>query len=237
MRVLLIGAGGLGSPVALALTQPRGAHVVEAHPPLTGLTIVDPDVVELSNLHRQLLHGDGDLGRRKVDSAADRLAARGAGLVCERLALRLDADNAPALFGRHDLVIEGSDDLATKFLVNDVTLRLGIPAVIGGVVRFSGQIVTVMPRRGDAPSEPQRGCYRCLFEEPPEPGLAATCQQAGVLGPACGLVGGLMAAEAARILAGAPPLYAGTVLTLDLLRWRLRRIHLGPRPDCAACAA
>ena len=172
------------------------------------------------------------------------MARMPAGLVCERLAVRLDADCAPALIGAHDLVIEGSDDLATKFLVNDVARRLGIPAVIGGVVRFSGQIVTVLPTRtrkplgspemfvssAELPSEPPPGCYRCLFEEPPEPGLAATCQQAGVLGPACGLVGGLMAAEAVRILTGVPPLYAGVVLTLDLLRWRLRRVPLGPRP-------
>jgi adenylyltransferase/sulfurtransferase len=230
VRVLLIGAGGLGSPVALALTGPGDG----ARSALTGLTLVDPDVVELSNLHRQILHGDRDLGRRKVDSAADRLAARTpAGFVCERRAVRLDADNAAALFAAHHLVIEGSDDLATKFLVNDTALRLGIPAVIGGVVRFSGQIVTVVPSLS---SIPPLGCYRCLFEEPPEPGLAATCQQSGVLGPSCGLVGGLMAAEATRILAGAPPLYAGRVLTVDLLRWRMRRVPLGPRPGCTACA-
>ena len=260
-RVLLIGAGGLGSPVALALTgQPAAADSAATRVPLSVLTLVDPDVVELSNLHRQLLHGDRDLGRRKVDSAADRLTARmPAGFFCERLAVRLDADCAPALIGTHDLVIEGSDDLATKFLVNDVARRLGVPAVIGGVVRFSGQIVTVMPTSAhkplgprellgssvelppdspvDLPIEPPPGCYRCLFEEPPEPGLAATCQQAGVLGPACGLVGGLMAAEAVRILTGVPPLYAGVVLTLDLLRWRLRRVPFGPRPGCPACAA
>lgn len=230
MRVLIIGAGGLGSPVALALTggTPAGGA------PLSGLTLMDADVVELSNLHRQLLHGERDLGRRKVDSGAERLAARAPDLPCERLAQRLDATCAPALIAAHDLVVEGSDDLETKFLVNDLALRLGVPAVIGGVVRFSGQIVTVMPPLGAAGKV---GCYRCLFEEPPPAGTAATCQQAGVLGPACGLVGGLMAAEAARIIAGAAPLYAGAVLTLDLLRWRLRQIALPPRPDCPACAA
>lgn len=230
MRVLVIGAGGLGSPVALALTGGPTAGPAR----LSGLTLIDADVVEVSNLHRQLLHGERDVGRRKVDSAADRLAARAPALPCERLAQRLDAECAPALIAAHDLVVEGSDDLGTKFLVNDLALRLGVPAVIGGVVRFSGQIVTVVPP--GVASRPL-GCYRCLFEEPPPAGTAATCQQSGVLGPACGLVGGLMAAEALRILAGATPLYAGAVLTLDLLRWRLRQIKLPPRPDCPACAA
>lgn len=233
MRVLLIGAGGLGSPVALAVA---GAAAAGTLPPLQ-LTLIDPDVVELSNLHRQLLHGDGDLGRRKVDSAADRLTkCAGDAVRCERLALRLDAGCARELVGQHDLVIEGSDDLTTKFLVNDVARQLGVPVVIGGVVRFSGQIVTVVkpPARETAESA---GCYRCLFEELPAEGAAATCQQAGVLGPACGLVGGLMAAEAVRLLGGVAPLYAGAVLTLDLLRWRLRRVPLPSRPGCSACLA
>lgn len=231
MRVLVIGAGGLGSPVALALT---GGAPGTGPARLSGLTLIDPDLVELSNLHRQLLHGERDVGRRKVDSATDRLAARAPAVPCAPLARRLDAECAPALIAAHDLVVEGSDDLDTKFLVNDLALRLGIPAVIGGVVRFSGQIVTVVPP--GAPGRPV-GCYRCLFEEPPPAGTAATCQQSGVLGPACGVVGGLMAAEAARLLAGATPLYAGAVLTLDLLRWRLRQIKLPRRPGCPACAA
>ena len=231
MRVLVIGAGGLGSPVALALT---GGPPTARPARLAGLTLIDADVVELSNLHRQLLHGERDRGRRKVDSAADRLAARAPAVPCERLAQRLDGECAPALIAAHDLVVEGSDDLGTKFLVNDLALRLGVPAVIGGVVRFSGQIVTVLP--AGAAGGPV-GCYRCLFEEPPPDGTATSCQQAGVLGPACGLVGGLMAAEAMRILTGAAPLYAGAVLTLDLLRWRLRQIKLPPRPGCPACAA
>lgn len=234
MRVLLIGAGGLGSPVALALAGDATLA------PQLRLMLVDPDVVELSNLHRQLLHGDRDLGRRKVDSAADRLAACGGQSVsCERLAMRFTDACARELIAAHDLVVEGSDDLATKFLVNDVARQLAVPAVIGGVVRFSGQIVTVAPQcPGSGPAAAAAaGCYRCLFEDLPPEGAAATCQQAGVLGPACGVVGGLMAAEAARLLSGMPPLYAGTVLTLDLLRWRLRRVPLPLRPGCPACAA
>jgi adenylyltransferase/sulfurtransferase len=226
-RVLLVGVGGLGSPVALALAESGLLSV---------LTLIDPDRVELSNLHRQILLRECDLGSDKVLAATATLRARlGTGGRTERLAiapraLRLDAENAEALLRGHDLVIEGSDDLRTKFVVNDSACRLGIPALIGGVVRFSGQIVTVWP--GAA-------CYRCLFEEPPAEGLAQSCQQAGVLGPACGVVAGLMAAEAVRILgagkSATPPSYAGAALTLDLLHWQARTVPIGRRRDCSAC--
>jgi len=222
-RLLLVGAGGLGSPLALALAcEPRIAQI----------TLIDPDTVELSNLHRQILLSTAALGRPKVDAAAETLHRR-----CPRLqgapptlriatrAERLTAKNGAALLRQHDLVIEGSDDLHTKFLVNDTACALGMPALIGGVVRFSGQLQTVWP--GSA-------CYRCLFEEPPPPDSVVSCQQAGVLGPACGLVAGLMAQEALAILEGQPR-SAGAVLTLDLLTFAQRRIRLAPRADCSAC--
>jgi molybdopterin/thiamine biosynthesis adenylyltransferase len=220
VRVLLVGAGGLGSPVALALAAAPGAR-------LSRITVLDPDRVELSNLHRQLLHGEGDLGRLKVDSAAARL--RRPGLEIRALPERLEARSAPALFAEHDLVIEGSDDLVTKFLVNDEAIGAGVPALIGGVVQWSGQVLCVHPGRPAA-------CYRCLFEEPPgEEADVPTCQRAGVLGPACGVVGGLMATEALRILRGEPPRHAGALLSMDLLSWRIRRVAPRPRPGCAAC--
>lgn len=222
--VLLIGAGGLGSPIAIALA-------LAASPRVGQLTLVDPDRVELSNLHRQILLQEADLGRPKVRAAADTLAAQPRVARGElRLVLheaRLTAENAESLFVGHQLVIEGSDDLETKFLVNDCAVRCNVPAIIGGVVRWSGQLMTVWPGGASA-------CYRCLFEEPPPPGSALTCQQAGVLGPACGLVGGLMATEALAALAGTPEL-AGTLLTVDLLGWRLRRVAIGRRSDCPAC--
>lgn len=220
--VLLIGAGGLGSPVALSLA---------ASSRVGQLTLVDPDRVELSNLHRQILLQEADLGRPKVRAAADTLAAQprvASGQL--RLVLheaRLKPDNAESLLAGHQLVIEGSDDLETKFLVSDCAVRCKVPAIIGGVVRWSGQLMTVWPPGASA-------CYRCLFEEPPPPGSALTCQQAGVLGPACGLVGGLMATEALLALRGTPEL-AGALLTVDLLGWRLRRVPIGRRPDCPAC--
>lgn len=218
--VLLIGVGGLGSPVALALAEA---------PQLRQLTLVDPDCVELSNLHRQILLQAGDLGRPKVEAAADTLRLRRPRAASGELhlatqAVRLTAENAAALIAGHQLVIEGSDDLATKFLVSDAALACGVPAIIGGVVRWSGQLTTTWPAGAG-------GCYRCLFEEPPSEGSALTCQQAGVLGPACGLIGGLMAAEALAALGGAPR-YAGTLLTVDLLAWRLRRVPIPRRADC-----
>lgn len=224
-RLLIVGAGGLGSPLALALA---------AEPCVAQITLLDADVVELSNLHRQILLTTAQLGKPKVDAALATLSRR-----CSRLttadpslcivprAERLTPKNSQSLFADHDLVIDGSDDLDTKFLVNDTACAAGKPALIGGIVRFSGQLQTVWP--GSA-------CYRCLFEEPPPPGSALSCQQAGVLGPACGVVAGLMAHEALAILRGQPRL-AAAVLTLDLLRWQQRRICLSQRPDCSACAA
>lgn len=224
-RILLVGVGGLGSPLALVLA---------AAPQVTRLTLLDPDVVEISNLHRQILLSGSALGQPKVVAAAAMLQRRcgrtessPAALDLQTLPTRLNTENSHALFREHDLVIDGSDDLATKFLVNDTARALGQPALIGGIVRFSGQLQTIWP--GAA-------CYRCLFEEPPPEGSALSCQQAGVLGPACGLVAGLMAEEALAILAGQPR-YAGAVLTLDLLAGRHRRIRLSPRPDCPACLA
>ncbi|MFO0573691.1 MAG: HesA/MoeB/ThiF family protein [Polyangia bacterium] len=234
MRVLLVGAGGLGSPVALALVRAREAA-------LGRITLLDGDRVELSNLHRQLLHGERDLLRRKVDSGAERLRALGPGPSApdvrpdiRPLAERLEPGNAAALLAEHDLVIEGSDQLETKFLVNDAALAAGVPAIIGGVVKWRGQVLTVMPRPRAA-ERPATACYRCLFEEPPPPGQVASCQQAGVLGPACGVVGGVMAAEALRLMRGEPPLHAGALVVLELLSWQARRVALRPRPGCPAC--
>lgn len=224
-RVFLIGAGGLGSPLALGLLESFSA--------LT-LSLCDPDRVEVSNLPRQILHAEADLGRLKVDSAADRLLRRAdaaRSLTVTRHAVALNTDNAATLLRGHDLIFEGSDDLRTKFLVNDLALRLGIPAVIGGVTRFRGQVCTVLPGRDES-----RGCYRCLFEEPPPADEVASCQAAGVLGPACGFVAGLMLLEALRILAGRPPRLAGAVLVVDLQSLGTRPVRIPRRADCPACA-
>lgn len=193
------------------------------------LTLVDPDQVDLSNLHRQLLYGEGDVGRPKVESAQNSLSRRAPGLRVHPVKARLGPDNAAALLAGHDVVVDGSDSIETKFLVNDTALRLGIPAVIGGVVRFLGQLLTVLPGSG--------ACYRCLFEQPPPPDSVASCQQAGVLGPGCGIVGALQAAEVLHLLRGEPPAYAGALLSVDLRSDSYRRIALSRRPGCPACAA
>jgi adenylyltransferase/sulfurtransferase len=220
--VCLIGAGGLGSPAALALCA-SGA--------CASLTIIDPDEVEISNLHRQLLLREADLGRAKVDAAADTLRRRAPEVRVTAVRARLGAENAAELLAGHRVVLEGSDSLATKFLVSDTAVRLGIPVVVGGVVGFDGQVLTVLPGR--------TACYRCLFEEPPGPQAleeVATCQQAGVLGPACGVIGALQAGEALRLLRGEEPAFAGALLVADLRRDQHRRVPLRRRPGCPACA-
>lgn len=222
-RVLLVGAGGLGSPVALALARWASA----SRTPRLVLTLADDDQVDLSNLHRQLLHKEAALGQAKVLSAAATLAGAAPGLTLRARAARLTPESAAELCAGQDLLIDGSDSIATKFLVSDSAARLGVPAVIGGVVRFAGQVMTVRP--GGA-------CYRCLFEEPPPEGSTATCQAVGVLGPACGIIGALQAQEALRILTGAAPRYADAVLVVDLLRARYRRVPVPRRVTCPACA-
>lgn len=219
-RVLVVGAGGLGSPAALALAA--------APDRVSHLSIVDPDQVELSNLHRQILHGPADLGIPKVASALMALGRRAPLLEVLPIAARLEAHNAARMLVGHDVIIEGSDSIETKFLVSDTAVRLGIPVVIGGVVRWAGQVLTVLPG--------QTACYRCLFEDLPD-GALPSCQDAGVMGPSCGVVGALQAGEALHLLCGRAPAYAGAVLVCDLLAGSYRRVPLSRRPDCPVCQA
>lgn len=227
-RVLIVGVGGLGSPVALALADSNS---------VSRLTLIDADHTELSNLHRQLLLREGDLGCKKVVAAANTLRARrprarartrGEGLEIVTHQHKLGVENVTRLFRDHDLVIEGSDDIHTKFLVNDHAVTTRVPAVIGGVVRFSGQVMTVLS------GQP---CYRCLFENPPEPGQARSCQQDGVLGPACGIVAGFMVMAARRLLEDPSAVTSEGLLTVDLLSWQTRKVTFSRRAECRACAA
>jgi molybdopterin-synthase adenylyltransferase len=213
-RVLVIGAGGLGCPALLALAPHVGA-----------VGIVDDDVVELSNLNRQILHRTEDVGRPKVQSARDAVRRRFPSLSVETLRARVDADNVDAVMRGWDVVVDGTDSFDAKFLINDACVRAGIPLVHGGVVRFSGQLMSVVP--GSA-------CYRCLFEAPPPAGVAPSCQEAGILGAFAGVIGALMADEALAILDGKPR-WAGTLLVVDGLEDRRRRVAVRPRPGCEAC--
>ncbi|HET9051620.1 MAG TPA: HesA/MoeB/ThiF family protein [Candidatus Dormibacteraeota bacterium] len=216
-RVAVVGAGGLGSPALLYLAAAGVGH----------LTVVDGDAVSLDNLHRQILFDTDAIGRPKAAEAADRLCLLNPAITVRPVVARLDEANAAALLGGHHVVVEASDNLATKFLVNDVCVRLGIAAVIGAVLRFEGQVVTVPP--GAA-------CYRCFFREEPV-GPARTCRDEGVLGPAAGIVGSLQAVEALRLLVGLGGGQSGRLIEVDALRPRVREIAFPADPGCTACAA
>ncbi|MDB4969731.1 MAG: ThiF family protein [Myxococcales bacterium] len=212
-RVLVIGAGGLGCPALWALA-----------PRVRTLGIVDDDVVEASNLNRQILHRTEDVGRPKVQSARDAIGRRYPAVEIETLRTRVDADNARRVVRGWDVVVDGTDSFDAKFLINDACVEAGVPLVHGGVVRFTGQLMSVV--RGSA-------CYRCLFEAPPPAGIAPSCSEAGIMGAFAGIIGALMAEEALRILDGAPRL-AGTLMVVDGLSDRRRRVAVRPRPGCEA---
>jgi len=217
--VLVIGAGGLGCPAALALA----AEGVRA------IGVVDDDVVDASNLHRQILHGEADVGIAKVESLAHALELRFPRTRVEPVRARFDASNAIALVSAYAVVIDGSDNFATKFIANDACVLTGRPLVHGAAVGIGGQLLTV-PARG-------RPCYRCLFEEPPPPGVGPSCAEAGVLGPVPGVVGALQGAEAARILRGQNPSFAGRLVQYDSLGMTIRSVRFNANPTCAVCGA
>ena len=224
LRVLIVGAGGLGSSAALALAE-SGVGT---------LGLVDDDTVDLSNLHRQLLHTTADVGRRKVDSAADTLAALAPSTTVLRFPFRLDPARAAELLPQFDIVLEGSDNFATKFLVNDACVLSGMPFVIGGAVRWNGQLLAWSPDHAGG-----AGCYRCLFEAPPPAGTVPSCQEAGILGPVCGVVGGLAAAAVLALsspgaVVGRAP-RPGQIYLFDALAGTLRRVPFRPNPECAVC--
>lgn len=213
--VFVVGAGGLGCPAALYLAAAGVGRI----------TIADPDTVDLSNLHRQILFGTADVGKPKAEAAAAALRRANPDARVEALTQRVTAENARDLFRGHGVVIEGSDSPETKFAANDAAVALGIPIVVGGVVRFGGQVLPVIPGR--------TACYRCVFETPPS-GEAETCEAAGVLGAAAGVVGALMAVEAQKILMGigAP---GGAMRVLDLLAGTERAVVWPRRRGCPAC--
>jgi adenylyltransferase/sulfurtransferase len=216
-RVLVIGAGGLGSPVALYLAA-AGVGTI-------GIT--DGDVVDLSNLHRQILHHTPDVNRSKVQSAQAKLAALNPDVTVIPHAERLTADNARTLFERYDVVIDGTDNFPTKFLANDAAILTKRPLVHGGILRFVGQVMTILPGRS--------ACYRCIFKEPPPAGLIPTCQEAGVLGALAGVIGTIQATEALKLILGLPQPLAGRLLTYDALAGGFREIAVRQNPKCPIC--
>jgi len=215
-RVLIAGVGGLGAPAAAALAD-AGVGT---------LALVDPDVVELSNLHRQPLYTEDAIGRPKVEVAAAHLRALRPGLIVETECRRVGPDDVH-LCSRFDLLLDGTDTIATKFVLSDLAVASGRPLVHAGVIGFRGQILTVLPGTS--------ACYRCLFEAPPPPGEAVSCTEAGVLGPLPALVGALQAAEAVRLVCGQPPLFADRLFTIDAWSGTWRSVPLARRLTCAAC--
>jgi adenylyltransferase/sulfurtransferase len=216
-RVLLIGAGGLGSPAALYLAA-AGVGT---------LGIVDADVVDLSNLQRQILHGQATLGAPKTDSARRRLGDLNPHVRVEAHPVRLTSANALELLGRYDLTVDGSDNFPTRYLVNDASVLLGRPYVYGSIFRFDGQVSVFA-----APNGP---CYRCLFADPPPPDLVPNCAEAGVLGVLPGIVGSLQAAEAIKLILGIGTPLINRLMLLDVLRGQFRELELRRDPACPVC--
>jgi len=215
--VLVIGAGALGAPVALYLA---GAGVGR-------IGILDDDAVELSNLHRQLLHFTPDIGAPKAESAAAKLRYLNPGIVVEPYQVRVEADNAAALLEGQDLVVDCSDSFATRYAVNAACCAARVPLVQAGVLGMSGLVMSVKPGR--------TACYRCAF--PVEPQDAPRCADAGVLGPAAGVIGSLQALEALKLLTGVAPAIADGFLQVDLAAAEFLRVRVRRRGDCPDCGA
>lgn len=217
-RVLLVGAGGLGCGAALALGEAGVA----------ALTVLDDDVVEVSNLHRQVLHTDAFVGLPKARSLCTAMAKAFPGVSASPIEQRFTAENAAELVRSHDVVLDGSDNLETKFLVNDACVLGGKPFVHAAAVGTMGQLLTV-PAGG-------RPCYRCLFEElPAAPADAPNCSEAGVLGPVPGVLGSAQACEAIRLLCGKTPAFSGRLVRYDSPAMTMRTITFRRNPDCRVC--
>lgn len=216
-KVLLIGAGGLGSPLGLYLAA---AGVGQ-------LGIVDVDVVDESNLQRQVLHGTSDVGRRKIDSAAERLKAINSEIEVQTYAIRIHSANAIELIRPYDIVIDGTDNFPTRYLVNDACVLLRKANVYGSIFRFEGQASVFSP-----PSGP---CYRCLYPEPPPPAMVPSCAEGGVLGVLPGVIGCIQATEAIKLILGKGTPLIGRLLLYDALTMTFRELKLKRDPTCPIC--
>ncbi|MBA2685536.1 MAG: molybdopterin-synthase adenylyltransferase MoeB [Gemmatimonadaceae bacterium] len=216
-RVLLVGVGGLGSPAALYLAA-AGVGT---------LGLVDFDVVDATNLQRQIIHGTRTIGKRKLDSARDRIEDLNPNVKVEAHETPLTSRNALEIIRTYDIVVDGTDNFQTRYLVNDACVILGKPNVYGSIYRFEGQASVFAT--GDAP------CYRCLFREPPPPGLVPSCAEGGVLGVLPGIVGTIQTTEALKLILGIGESLAGRLLLIDALRMRFRTLNLRKDPTCPAC--
>ena len=216
-RVLCIGAGGLGSPLALYLAA-AGVGT---------LGIVDFDVVDYTNLQRQIIHSTADVGRKKLDSAAEKLKSINPFLNIRTFETRLSSENALEIFRDFDIIADGTDNFPTRYLVNDACVLTGKPNIYGSIFRFEGQASVFATEEGP--------CYRCLYPEPPPPGLVPSCAEGGVLGILPGLVGIIQATEAIKLILGQGDPLIGRLLLVDALGMKFRELKLRKNPDCPAC--
>mgnify|MGYP005850291917 CR=1 FL=1 len=216
-RVVVVGSGGLGCP-ALQYLAAAGVGRID---------IIDSDVVELSNLNRQVLHSTAGVGRSKAESAAGALRALNPQVDARPLNQRLDVDNANHLLSGSNVVLDGTDNFRTRYTVADTCAALGIPLVSGSLFRFEGQLA-LFPHDGSADSP----CYRCLYPQAPPPGTTPSCAEAGILGPVAGLVGSLMATEALKLLLRVGEPLAGRLLVIDALAGRFDEFRVARRPAC-----
>jgi molybdopterin-synthase adenylyltransferase len=219
-KVLVVGAGGLGSPMLMYLAAAG----------IGTIGIVDDDRVDITNLQRQIVHATRHVGDLKVDSARETLARVNDGVRIETHPIRLTADNAEALIGQYDMVADGSDNFATRYLLTDLCFRLKKPLIAAALSPFEGQLSTFRAYLGDG-----HPCYRCLFHEAPPPNLVPRCEEAGILGAVAGVLGTLQAVEVLKEVLGLGDSLDGTLLIYDALGARFHRIRIGKDPDCATC--
>ncbi len=221
-KVLIIGAGGLGSPLLLYLAAAGIGRI----------GVVDDDRVDISNLQRQIIHRDGSIGTLKVDSAQASLAALDPAIQIDRHAVRLDPDNVDTLVVSYDIIVDGSDNFATRYLLNDTCVRHGKTLVSAALMRFEGQLSTFKPHAGAA-----HPCYRCVFPEPPPADLIPRCVEVGVLGVTAGVLGTLQATEVIKELLGLGTSLSGTLLMYDALATSFYKVQVTRDPHCASCGA
>jgi sulfur-carrier protein adenylyltransferase/sulfurtransferase len=216
-RVLCVGAGGLGSPALLYLAA-AGVGT---------LGVIDFDVVDESNLQRQIIHGQSDVGRPKAESARDSIREINPNINVILHETALDNDNALEIFSQYDLIVDGTDNFATRYLVNDACVLLGKPYVWGSIYRFDGQASVFWAEYGP--------CYRCLYPEPPPPGMVPSCAEGGVLGVLCGSIGSIQVTEAIKLLTGVGESLAGRLMIYDALEMSYRTVRVRKDPECAIC--
>lgn len=217
-KVLIIGAGGLGSPAALYLASAG----------IGKLGIVDSDAVELNNLQRQILHTTNNVGKPKVDSAKERLNAINTDVEVVTYKTRVTSLNILEIIKSYDIIVDGSDNFPTRYLVNDACVLSKKPLSHGGIFRFDGQAITILPG--------ESACYRCLFPEPPPPGLVPSCQEAGILGAVAGIIGVIQANEVLKYILGIGDLLTGKLLIFNALDSSFRQVKVPKDPGCPVCS-